>query len=94
MKQINFPYMASIDSNYQMIHGTITDFNRVTANNSDSVRVLLNVHTVDGEDLIFQFKSEPSVADYYQEMYEQSMPVTMFHASTSYLVYDLGVSNS
>lgn len=93
MKQINFPYVASIDSNYQMIHGTVTGFNKVTTDDSDFVRVLLSVHTVDDEDLIFQFKSEPSVADYYQEAYEQGFPVTMFHTSVSYLVYDPGVSN-
>ena len=93
MKQINFPYVASIDSNYRMVLGTITGFNKVTADDSDFVSILLNVHTVDGEDLIFQFKSEPIVADYYQEAYEQGFPVTMFHASTSYLVYDPGVSN-
>lgn len=93
MKQINFPYVASIDSNYQMITGIVTGLNVVTADNSDFVNVLLNVRTTNDKDLIFQFRSEPFVADYYQEAYEQGFPVTMFHASTSYLVYDPGVSN-
>lgn len=96
MKQIKFPYAALIDSNYTMVTGTITSFDKVEAYNDSFIAgddVLLEVHTTKDEHLVFHLRCEPPVTDYYREAYEHGFPVTLLNSSTSYLVYDPGVSN-
>lgn len=92
MKQINFPYAASTNSSYELFTAIITGFNKIVEDTSDFVEVLLTVNTAHGDDLVLHFSCEPIVADYYQQMYEQKLPVNMSRMTTSHLIYTPGIT--